>query len=185
MGIKRDLLGVRAGDAVLRQDRVLLGALRELRPLRQRRHRLRQLHVEVLLDGRARRASRTRRVGQSDPNTQNGHFDGLKIGGQVGVGAHIYFNEWFGLQFELRDYIVGANPGGLDTNGDRKLELGGRRAAEQPVLRRRPDLHAAADRASVRASSAIAPRDPTDAARALRRAAAARFRATARRAGTA
>lgn len=61
-------------------------------------------------------------VGQDDPNTQNGHFDGLKIGGQIGVGAHIYFNEWFGLQVELRDYIVGANPGGLDTNGDRKLD---------------------------------------------------------------
>jgi outer membrane beta-barrel protein len=60
-------------------------------------------------------------VGADDPNTQNGHFDGLKIGGQIGVGAHIYFNEWFGLQFELRDYIVGANPGGLDTNGDRIL----------------------------------------------------------------
>jgi outer membrane beta-barrel protein len=57
-----------------------------------------------------------------DPNTQNGHFDGLKIGGQIGVGAHVYFNEWFGLQFELRDYIVGANPGGLDVNGDRKLD---------------------------------------------------------------
>jgi hypothetical protein len=57
----------------------------------------------------------------TDPNVQNGHFDGLKIGGQFGIGAHIYFNEWFGLQFELRDYIVGANPGGLDTNGDRKL----------------------------------------------------------------
>jgi outer membrane beta-barrel protein len=61
-------------------------------------------------------------AGSPDPNTQNGHFDGLKIGGQIGIGAHIYFNEWFGLQFELRDYIVGANPGGLDTNGDRKLD---------------------------------------------------------------
>ncbi len=61
-------------------------------------------------------------VGMSDPNTLNGHFDGLKIGGEIGVGAHIYFNEWFGLQFELRDYIVGANPGGLDVNGDRKLD---------------------------------------------------------------
>ncbi len=60
-------------------------------------------------------------TGAMDPNTQNGHFDGLKIGGQIGIGAHIYFNEWFGLQFELRDYIVGANPGGLDTNGDRVL----------------------------------------------------------------
>lgn len=59
-----------------------------------------------------------------DPNTQNGHFDGFKIGGQIGVGAHVYFNEWFGLQFELRDYIVGANPGGLDVNGDRKLNSG-------------------------------------------------------------
>jgi len=63
-------------------------------------------------------------IGAMDPNTQNGHFDGLKIGGQIGVGAHIYFNEWFGLQFELRDYIVGANPGGLDTNGDRILNSG-------------------------------------------------------------
>jgi outer membrane beta-barrel protein len=58
---------------------------------------------------------------QADPNTQNGHFDGLKVGGEIGIGAHIYFNEWFGLQFELRDYIVGANPGGLDVNGDRQL----------------------------------------------------------------
>jgi len=58
----------------------------------------------------------------SDPNTQNGNFDGIKIGGQIGVGAHVYFNEWIGLQFELRDYIVGANPGGLDVNGDRTLD---------------------------------------------------------------
>jgi outer membrane beta-barrel protein len=63
-------------------------------------------------------------AGVDDPNTQNGHFDGLKVGGQIGVGAHIYFNEWIGLQFELRDYIVGANPGGLDVNGDRKLDSG-------------------------------------------------------------
>jgi outer membrane beta-barrel protein len=57
-----------------------------------------------------------------DPNAQDGsQFAGLKVGGQFTVGAHIYFNEWFGLQFELRDYIVGANPGGLDTNGDRIL----------------------------------------------------------------
>jgi outer membrane beta-barrel protein len=57
-----------------------------------------------------------------DPNLQDGsQFAGLKIGGQIGVGAHIYFNEWFGLQFELRDYIVGANPGGLDVDGNRVL----------------------------------------------------------------
>jgi outer membrane beta-barrel protein len=57
-----------------------------------------------------------------DPNVEDGSiYAGLKVGGQIGVGAHIYFNEWFGLQFELRDYIVGANPGGFDTNGDRHL----------------------------------------------------------------
>ena len=58
-----------------------------------------------------------------DPNLEDASvFAGLKIGGQFGVGAHIFFNEWFGLQFELRDYIVGANPGGGDVNGDRKLD---------------------------------------------------------------
>jgi outer membrane beta-barrel protein len=57
-----------------------------------------------------------------DPNVENAsQFAGLKVGGQIGVGAHIYFNEWFGLQFELRDYIVGANPGGFDTDGNRVL----------------------------------------------------------------
>ncbi|HEX4459481.1 MAG TPA: outer membrane beta-barrel domain-containing protein [Polyangia bacterium] len=57
-----------------------------------------------------------------DPNEQSGKlFAGLKIGGQFGIGAHVYFNEWVGLQFELRDYVVGANPGGLDVNGDRLL----------------------------------------------------------------
>jgi outer membrane beta-barrel protein len=58
-----------------------------------------------------------------DPNLQDASvFAGLKVGGQIGVGAHIYFNEWLGLQFELRDYIVGANPGGLDVNVDYKLD---------------------------------------------------------------
>lgn len=57
-----------------------------------------------------------------DPNIEDARpFAGLKVGGQIGVGAHIYFNEWFGLQFELRDYIVGANPGGFDTDGNRVL----------------------------------------------------------------
>jgi outer membrane beta-barrel protein len=57
-----------------------------------------------------------------DPNVESAaQFAGLKVGGQIGVGAHIYFNEWFGLQFELRDYIVGANPGGFDTDGNRVL----------------------------------------------------------------
>jgi len=57
-----------------------------------------------------------------DPNQEDASlFAGFRIGGQIGVGAHIYFNEWLGLQFELRDYIVGANPGGFDVNADRKL----------------------------------------------------------------
>jgi outer membrane beta-barrel protein len=57
-----------------------------------------------------------------DPNVEDPRpFAGIKVGGEIGVGAHIYFNEWMGLQFELRDYIVGANPGGFDTNGDRIL----------------------------------------------------------------
>jgi outer membrane beta-barrel protein len=60
-----------------------------------------------------------------DPNLQSGAlFAGLKIGGMVGVGVHVYFNEWLGMQLELRDYIVGANPGGLDVNGDRCLSTG-------------------------------------------------------------
>lgn len=59
---------------------------------------------------------------QADPNLQSGAlFAGLKVGGQFGIGAHVYFNDWIGLQFELRDYVVGANPGGLDVNGDRQL----------------------------------------------------------------
>lgn len=57
-----------------------------------------------------------------DPNTQNPTlFAGAKGAGMIGVGVHIYFNDWFGMQLELRDYFAKANPGGLDTNGDRKL----------------------------------------------------------------
>jgi hypothetical protein len=48
-------------------------------------------------------------------------FAGMKIGGMIGVGAHVFFNDWIGMELELRDYIVGANPGGLDVNADRKL----------------------------------------------------------------
>ncbi|HUS63004.1 MAG TPA: outer membrane beta-barrel domain-containing protein [Kofleriaceae bacterium] len=57
-----------------------------------------------------------------DPNLQDStQFAGLKIGGMFGVGVHIYFTDWIGLQLELRDYFVRANPGGLDTDGDRIL----------------------------------------------------------------
>lgn len=58
----------------------------------------------------------------ADPNLQDAsQFAGLKVGGMVGVGVHIYFTQWFGLQLELRDYFVRSNPGGLDTDGDRLL----------------------------------------------------------------
>jgi len=58
----------------------------------------------------------------TDANTQDARFfAGLKVGGMIGVGVHIYFTEWVGLQLELRDYFVKSNPGGLDTNGDRQL----------------------------------------------------------------
>jgi outer membrane beta-barrel protein len=57
-----------------------------------------------------------------DPNLQDGsQFAGVKIGGMIGVGIHMFFTDWLALQLELRDYIVKANPGGLDVNGDRIL----------------------------------------------------------------
>jgi outer membrane beta-barrel protein len=58
----------------------------------------------------------------SDPNLQDpSGFAGMKVGGMIGVGVHLYFTDWIGMQIELRDYIVKANPGGGDVNGDRKL----------------------------------------------------------------
>ena len=58
----------------------------------------------------------------TDPNLMSGaQFAGAKIGGMIGVGVHVFFTDWLSLQLELRDYIVQANPGGLDTNGDRVL----------------------------------------------------------------
>jgi outer membrane beta-barrel protein len=57
-----------------------------------------------------------------DPNLQDGsQFAGLKVGGMIGVGIHMFFTDWMALQLEFRDYIVKANPGGLDVNGDRIL----------------------------------------------------------------
>jgi outer membrane beta-barrel protein len=57
-----------------------------------------------------------------DPNSQDAsQFAGFKVGGMIGVGIHIYFNDWIGMQLELRDYITKANPGGLDVNADRIL----------------------------------------------------------------
>jgi hypothetical protein len=33
-----------------------------------------------------------------------------------GIGVHIYFNHFIGLNLELRDYLYKSNPGGLDVN---------------------------------------------------------------------
>jgi outer membrane beta-barrel protein len=43
---------------------------------------------------------------------------GLKPGFNVGVGMHTYFNQWFGLNVELRDIVARLNPSGRDVNGD-------------------------------------------------------------------
>jgi len=57
-----------------------------------------------------------------DPNQQDSsQYAGVKAAGMVGVGVHIYFNQWLGMTLEMRDYFVKSNPGGLDTNGDRIL----------------------------------------------------------------
>jgi len=61
--------------------------------------------------------------GIPDPNLQDPRlFAGFKGAGMVGVGAHIFFAEWVGLQLELTDYFAVSNPSGLDTNGDRILD---------------------------------------------------------------
>lgn len=60
--------------------------------------------------------------GQPDPNLQDARiYAGFKAGGMFGFGIHMYFNNFIGLQLEMRDYIVQANPGGGDSNADRQL----------------------------------------------------------------
>jgi outer membrane beta-barrel protein len=51
-------------------------------------------------------------------NRCNPTNDGFKPGLMVGGGAHLFFTQWFGLNFEIRDYIASTNPGGFDVNGD-------------------------------------------------------------------
>jgi outer membrane beta-barrel protein len=43
---------------------------------------------------------------------------GLKIGANFGVGAHLFTNNFFALNFELRDILVRNNPAGRDETGD-------------------------------------------------------------------
>jgi hypothetical protein len=43
---------------------------------------------------------------------------GLKIGANFGVGAHLFTNNFFALNLELRDILVRNNPAGRDETGD-------------------------------------------------------------------
>lgn len=43
-------------------------------------------------------------------------FTGIRFAGLFGIGVHIYFNHWIGLQLEVRDYLYKSNHGGLDVS---------------------------------------------------------------------
>ncbi|HXU82844.1 MAG TPA: hypothetical protein VN914_15695 [Polyangia bacterium] len=43
---------------------------------------------------------------------------GFKVGANFGLGMHLFANDFFALNFELRDILVQNNPAGRDTNGD-------------------------------------------------------------------
>lgn len=43
-------------------------------------------------------------------------FTGIRGAGLFGIGVHLYFNHFIGLNLELRDYLYKSNPGGLDVN---------------------------------------------------------------------
>jgi outer membrane beta-barrel protein len=45
-------------------------------------------------------------------------LSGAKIGGNVGLGLHTYFNQFIALNVELRDIVAKVNPSGRDVNGD-------------------------------------------------------------------
>ncbi len=43
---------------------------------------------------------------------------GFKVGANFGLGMHLFANDFFALNFELRDIFVQNNPAGRDENGD-------------------------------------------------------------------
>jgi hypothetical protein len=43
---------------------------------------------------------------------------GMKVGANFGVGAHLFANDFFALNFEVRDILVRNNPAGRDEDGD-------------------------------------------------------------------
>jgi outer membrane beta-barrel protein len=44
---------------------------------------------------------------------------GFKVGANFGLGMHLFANDFFALNFELRDILVQTNPAGRDENGDK------------------------------------------------------------------
>lgn len=53
----------------------------------------------------------------NDVNLQSPQpFTGLRPAGLFGIGVHMYFNHFIGLNLELRDYLYKSNPGGLDVS---------------------------------------------------------------------
>jgi outer membrane beta-barrel protein len=56
-----------------------------------------------------------------NPNYCDPSNSGAKVGGLFGFGAHLFFNDFIGLNFEIRDHLNSTNPGGLDVNGDRQI----------------------------------------------------------------
>lgn len=60
-----------------------------------------------------------------DPNVCDPKNAGLKVGGMLGVGVHLYFTDWIGLNIELRDFLAATNMGGfVVTSVDRRITSG-------------------------------------------------------------
>ena len=51
-------------------------------------------------------------------NNRSCAVTGFKIGANFGLGMHLFANDFFALNFELRDILLQNNPAGRDTNGD-------------------------------------------------------------------
>jgi outer membrane beta-barrel protein len=65
-------------------------------------------------------SSHTRASG-STPQPSDFQCDdsGTKIGANMGIGFHSFFNNWLALNIELRDILAQVNPAGRDVNGDK------------------------------------------------------------------
>ncbi len=65
--------------------------------------------------GMMRQVNATPLTSGNDVNLQTADpFTGIRPAGVIGIGVHIYFNHWIGMNLELRDYMYKSNPGGLD-----------------------------------------------------------------------